>query len=181
MAVTLFIPYIAVQPNGVLVQTSAPTVDSLTSAGTGTGVVLTNDVGVYAAGGYQWIPSRNRWQFTIDYQTICGQVFGVSQGFVATPNPGDTLIPIGSSGAATVVVRRNGVIITTYTLNNLGVVLNIPASLGDVYVIIQYSPLTATTAIGVTDAPIDGNAYVRKNAAWENLQAETNEGLFTGQ
>lgn len=186
MTVQLFIPYTQVLGNGAMTATSAPTVDSIPSTpAANQNLILTGPVGTFAAGAYQWVTARGRWQFLVDYQTICSQLFGVSEGYLCFPNTGDNLLPIGGIGQAICNVYRNGARITTYTTSSLGVTLSTPAAANDLYLIILISPLTAVTPIsvgsgGISDAPNDGNAYVRKSLAWENIQSELNEGIFTG-
>lgn len=164
-----------------------PTVDSLpiSPGAQGENLVLTAPVGAYAAGAYQWV--NNRWQFLIDYATICREIFTVSQAFVVLTNTGDNVLPIGDSGAAILTIYRNGVVLASsaYYNSSSGIVLNTPAGRFDVYVVLQNSPLMPTTPIsggggGISDAPVDGNPYVRKNAAWENIQNELTEGVYTG-
>jgi hypothetical protein len=184
MAITLLFPYTLVI-NGTQSATLAPTADSLPiTPTTNTNLVLTQQVGVFAAGAYQW--TNNKWQFVIDYQTICNELFILSQAFLIMPSGGDNILPIGDSGAAIVSVYRNGVLQqkSAYTVIGSGISLVRPAAAYEVYLVFQNSPITPTTPIpsggGISDAPSDGNAYVRKNAAWGNIQNELNEGAFTG-
>jgi hypothetical protein len=184
MAVILYLPYTYVTPNGTQIPSLAPTVDSfpITPDERGNNLILTVQKGVYAPGAYQWVDSR--WQFILPYETVCQQLFGLSANFVCVPNVGDNLLPIGNSGAANVDVYRNSVQITGFSLQPQGVALPNPASRDDVYVVVQWSPIKPTDSItgggGIPDAPTDGQAYVRKNLAWEQLQSEVNEGQFTG-
>jgi hypothetical protein len=186
MAVSLLFPYIALNGSKQLLM-QAPTTDSLPLVpdNRGQNLVLTQQVGVFAAGGYQWVNSR--WQFVVSYAVICNDLFGVSQAFLVMPNVGDNLLPIGDSGAALVAVYRNGSLLSSssYSVVNTGIVLTRPAALYEVYLVFQRSPLTPTTPVsggggGISDAPSDGHAYVRKNASWEIIQNELNEGNFTG-
>jgi hypothetical protein len=185
MALTLQFPYMLVV-GGKIMSMLAPTADSLPiTPTTSTNLVLTQQVGVFSAGAYQW--TNNKWQFVIDYDTICNELFGLSQAFVVIPSGGDTILPIGNSGAAVITVYRNGVLIpsNSYTVVSSGIALSRPAVLYEVYLVFQNSPITPTTPIpgggsGIIDAPADGNPYVRKNANWENLQDELNEGAFNG-
>lgn len=184
MAITLFFPYVAVLPNGQKIPMQGMTVESLpvNPDGFGENLILTKQVGVFGPGAYQWV--NNRWQFILSYSTICSELYGVSQVFVALPNAGDNLIPIGDSGAATVTVYKNGIKIpvqTAYSVTTQGISLVNPAKTNDVFAIIQESPIKATTPLGVTEAPANGLAYVRKDDAWELLQNELNEGSFNGQ
>ncbi len=164
----------------------APTADSLPiTPTTDSNLVLTQTVGVFAAGAYQW--TNNKWQFVIDYQTICNELFELSQAFVVIPAGGDNLLPIGDSGAANVTLYRNGVLqpTTAYSVVSNGISLVRPAILYEVYLVFQNSPIKPTTPVpdgggGISDAPDDGVAYVRKNEAWENIQNELNEGAFNG-
>jgi hypothetical protein len=186
MAITLLFPYTVIYSNGVQVSRQAPTTDRLpiTPDAQGDNLVLTTQVGVFGPGAYQW--SNNRWQFILEYATICSELFGVADAYVIIPGSGDNLLPVGNSGSAIVSVFKNGVQMPTsaYTITTQGISLNVPTILYEVYVVMQVSPMNATTPItggGIPDAPDDGNPYVRKNAAWENLQNELNEGVFTGQ
>jgi hypothetical protein len=152
---------------------------------TETNLVLTQQVGVFAAGAYQW--TNNKWQFVIDYNTICNEVFTFSQAFLVMPMGGDTLLPIGDSGAAIVTVYRNGVPLSSsaFEVLSTGISLSRPAAMYEVYLVFQTSSITPTTPIsggsgGIPDAPSNGNAYVRKNSTWESIQNELNEGVFTG-
>lgn len=184
MAITLLFPYIAVLATGQKIAMQGPTVESLPSVpdSLGENLVLTKQVGVFGPGAYQWI--NNRWQFILAYSTICAELFGVSQAYVCIPNTGDNLLPVGDSGAAIVSVYKNGAIVPTssYTIINTGISLKTPVKANEIFVVLQDSPLSATTAIngGIPEAPVNGSSYVRKNAAWENLQNELNEGVFTG-
>jgi hypothetical protein len=184
MAITLLFPYMLVV-GGKTTPMLAPTADSLPiTPTTNANLVLTQTVGVFAAGAYQW--TNNKWQFVIDYQTICNELFIISQAFLVMPAAGDNLLPIGNSGDAIVSVYRNGVLLpqTSYTIVGSGISLMRPAVAYEVYLVFQNSPITPTTPLpsggGISDAPTDGTPYVRKNAAWENLQSELNEGAFTG-
>lgn len=186
MAITLLFPYIAITASGQKIPMQGPTVESLPVMPDtqGENLVLTKQVGIFGPGAYQW--SNNRWQFILSYTTICSELYGVSRAFVAMPNAGDNLIPVGDSGAAIVSVYRNGTKLAanSYSVTSLGISLTAPTRENEVYVVIQDSPLTPTTPIaggGIPDAPVNDTAYVRKNAAWENLQNELNEGVFTGQ
>lgn len=185
MAITLQFPYMQVI-SGKITPMLAPTADSLPiTPTTSSNLVLTQQVGVFAAGAYQW--TNNKWQFVIDYNTICNELFILSQAFVIMPSGGDNILPIGNSGAANVGVYRNGVLLppSAYTVISSGISLVRPAILYEVYLVFQNSPITPTTPIpgggsGIVDAPADGHPYVRKNAAWEDLQNELNEGAFNG-
>jgi hypothetical protein len=185
MAITLLFPYTLVV-GGKTVPSLAPTAESLPITPTiNTNLVLTQQVGVFAAGAYQW--TNNKWQFVIDYNTICNEVFTFSQAFLVMPMGGDTLLPIGNSGAAIVTVYRNGVSLssTAYEVTSTGISLLRPAAMYEVYLVFQTSSITPTTPIsggggGIPDAPSNGTAYVRKNSAWESIQNELNEGVFTG-
>jgi hypothetical protein len=186
MAITLQFPYMLVV-SGMIIPKLAPTAESLPIMPTDTNenLVLTQQVGVFSAGAYQWM--NNRWQFVVDYNTICNELFIISQAYVIIPSVGDNLLPIGNSGAAIVSVYRNGVLMptTSYTVIGSGISLMRAASQNEVYLVFQNSPMTPTTPIpgpggGIADAPTDGNPYVRKNAAWEDLQNELNEGTYTG-
>lgn len=185
MAITLFFPYIAILSNGqkVSLQTATAETLPLTPDAQGENLVLTKQIGVFGPGVYQWF--NNKWQFILSYENVCDELFGISQMYVAMPHPGDNLIPVGDSGSAIVSVYRNGIIVapSTYEVTTLGISLNSPTRAGEVYVVVQASPITPTTSIsggGIPDAPTDGSAYVRKNGAWENIQNELNEGSFTG-
>jgi hypothetical protein len=184
MAITLLFPYTLVI-NGNTTATLAPTADSLPiTPTTNTNLVLTQQVGVFAAGAYQW--TNNKWQFVIDYPTICNELFVLSKAFVIMPSAGDNLLPIGNSGAAIITLYKNGVLQpqSAYSAVSSGISLVHPAAAYEVYLVFQNSPITPTTPIpsggGISDAPVDGNAYVRKNAGWDNIQNELNEGGFTG-
>ncbi len=180
MTVNLFLPYTLVQANGTQTATTSPTVDAIpTSPTTTPNVVLTTTVGTYVPGAYQYVAAKSRWQFLIDYQTICNQLFGVSNAFLCTPNAGDNLLPIGTVGIATVHITRNGVALTQYTVGPTGIVLTTPAAASDMYLVLLSSPLNAMTAF-VVDAPIDGNAYARNSGGWELVANETNEGSYVG-
>lgn len=180
MAVNLFIPYVAVAANGNKTITSAPTVDALpTSPLSVPNVVLTVTVGAFIPGAYQWVISKNRWQFIVDYQTICSQLFGISTAYVCTPNAGDNLLPVGDAGAAVLKVTRNGAVYTDYTKLSMGLALGLPATASDIYLVIMQSAINATTSL-IADAPGNGNAYVRKNLTWSNVLDETNEGFYVG-
>jgi hypothetical protein len=185
MAITLLFPYMLVN-GGRITARLAPTVESLPiSPTTDDNLILTQQVGVFAAGAYQWVGAK--WQFVVDYKTICNEMFVLSQAFTVLPLGGDNLLPIGDSGAAIVTVYKNGVIMASsaYTVTSAGISLVKPAVLFDVYLVFQTSPITPTTPIsggggGIPDAPVNGTAYVRKNGAWEDIQNELNEGIFTG-
>lgn len=129
MAITLFFPYIAILANGQKVSMQAPTTESLPVIpdSQGENLVLTKQVGVFGPGAYQWM--GNRWQFVVSYAAICSELFGVSQGYVSTPNAGDNLIPVGDSGAALVSVYRNGTLLvqnSAYTVTTQGISLTTP-------------------------------------------------------
>jgi hypothetical protein len=185
MAITLLFPY-TMTYGGQQTARLAPTTDSLpvTPDTNGDNLVLTQQVGVFSAGAYQW--TNNKWQFVIDYKTICNELFAFSKAFVILPSGGDNLLPIGNSGAAIVSLYKNGVLQppSYYSVTSSGISLVRPAMLYEVYLVFQTSPIQPTTPIpsggGISDAPDDGNAYVRKDAAWENIQSELNEGVFTG-
>jgi hypothetical protein len=186
MELTILFPYISVYGSNQVLQ-QAITTSSLPTIpdNRGEALVLTQQVGVFSAGSYLWV--NNRWQLTLDYATICDQVFGVSRALVLTPGTGDNFLAIGSSGAAIVRVYKNGVLQPTsyYTVTATGISLSRPTVLYEVYLVLQISQITPMTDLsqggsGIVDAPVDGNAYVRKNAAWENIQNELNEGSFTG-
>jgi hypothetical protein len=184
MAITLLFPYTLIT-GGKVIPSLAPTADSLPiTPTTYSNLVLTQQVGVFAAGAYQW--TNNKWQFVVDYNTICNELFILSQALLVIPSGGDNILPIGDSGSAIVSVYRNGVLMPTssYSVTSSGISLVRPAVLYEVYLVFQNSPITPTTPIpsggGISDAPVDGNAYVRKNAAWDNIQNELNEGVFTG-
>jgi hypothetical protein len=187
MAITLLFPYIVVYGNGVKMGKQAPTTESLPVSPEPSidNLILTKQVGVFGPGAYQWI--NNRWQFVLDYAIICNELFGVSQAYVVMPYAGDNLLPVGNSGAAIVSVYKNGVLMpsTMYSITMAGIALNNQTASNEVYLVMQDSPIDPTMAItgggGIADAPVDGNPYVRKNGAWENLQSELNEGVFTGQ
>jgi hypothetical protein len=107
MAVTLQFPYTLVQANGTKVPQLAPSVDSLPSNPTTTlNVVLTATVGAFAAGAYQWVQSKNRWVFVIDYNSISNQLFTISQAYLCFPNAGDNMLPVGDTGQAWVTYPR---------------------------------------------------------------------------
>jgi len=95
-------------------------------------------------------------------------------------------LPVGDNGAAIVSVYKNGVLqpTTAYTKTPQGISYNAPFSnMFDVYLVMQQSPITPTMALtggGIPEAPVDEDAYVRKNAGWENIQNELIEGNFTG-
>lgn len=185
MAITIFFPYIAILGNGQKIPMQGPTVDSLpiTPDSRGENLILTATVGVWGPGAYQWV--NNRWQFILDYSLITSEIFRISQAYVVFPNAGDNLLPIGPSGQANVTVFKNGTLqpASYYTVTSQGISLVTPARLNEIFVVNQESPITAITPItgsGVPDAPSDGSAYVRKNAAWGNIQNELNEGKFTG-
>src|SRR5579859_6198095 len=104
MAITLLFPYIAINAAGNKTPMQGPTVESLPVVpdSLGENLILTKQVGIFGPGAYQW--SNNRWQFILSYTIICSELYGVSQAFVAMPNAGDNLIPVGDSGAAIVSV-----------------------------------------------------------------------------
>jgi hypothetical protein len=188
VTVQLFIPYSMVLGNGTQIATSAPLVDSLpTTPSSNMNLILTGVVGTFAAGAYQWVPTKSRWQFIVDYQTICSQLFGVSNAFLCFPNAGDNFLPVGPYGQAQVAVYRNGGLQPTsaYTLGTDGVHLVSPALAADLYLVIMVNPMRGNTPIsggggGISDAPNDGNPYVRNSLAWEQLQNELNEGQYSG-
>ncbi len=189
MAVQLFIPYSMVLGDGSIVATSAPLVGSLPANPVTTpNLILTSDVGQFASGAYQWISQKSRWQFVVDYQTICSQIFGVSNAFLCFPNEGDNFLPVGASGEAQVAVFRNGGLLptTAYEIGTTGIHLLTPAIEYDLDLVIMVNPIRGNTPIsggggGIPDAPNDGTPYVRNSLEWEELQDELNEGLYTGQ
>lgn len=177
MAFLLYLPYTLIAADGTTTARSAPTVDELPlyPALNADNVILTSSVGNYPAGAYQWNPIRGRWQYIFDYPTICSAFFAIASAYIILPATGATLLPIGDSGNATVVVTRNGSAFTNFTLNSSGIVLGIPATLGDIYFVAQESPLKPATLItpgGITDAPNNNLAYVRKNSAWALLTSQ---------
>jgi hypothetical protein len=186
MPVTLFIPYTILRGDGTFIPTNAPIVDSIPAMPTNgiDNLILTSQFGSFVAGAYQWVPQKNKWQYLIDYDTICSQLFGVSDAYLCFPNAGDNFLPVGSSGNALMEITRNGSPYTTYEITDTGIVLDLPAVAYDIYLVLQASPYTATSILtgggGIPDAPDDGIAYVRKLQAWEDIQDELNEGNFYG-
>lgn len=187
MAITLFFPYTAIFSNGQKVSLQAYTAESLplTPDPKETTLVLTKQIGIYGPGVYQWF--NNKWQFVLSYENVFNELFGITKIYIATPNSGDNLIPVGDSGQAIVSVYRNGGVLapSAYDIVTEGISLKSPTNTGEVYVVKQASPITPTTIIpsggsGIPDAPINGLAYVRKNGAWEDISSELNEGSFTG-
>jgi hypothetical protein len=185
---TIYFPYTAVTGSGQQTDLVAPLAASLPIAPENNvgNLILTQQVGVFGPGAYQWVQSKGRWQFILPYTLICQQLFGVSQNYVVMPNAGDNLLQIGSSGAAIVSVYRNSYLLPedAYSVVPQGITLVTSALNGDVFVVIQISPLLPTTDIssggGIPEAPDDGTAYVRKNEGWEDIQNELNEGNYTG-
>ncbi|QBX06687.1 hypothetical protein H1O16_gp274 [Burkholderia phage BcepSaruman] len=183
MSVALFFPYSIVRSNGGITNAFAPLVDTLPAYPDtrGLNLILTQSVGVFSPGAYQWSDTKSRWQFILDYQLICQQLFALSDAFLYVANPGDNLIPIGNSGAALLSVYKNGYKTTAFSSTAAGISLNQPATNGDMYLVSRVSPITPTSAIsGIGDAPVDSKVYVRSNAAWQDIQSSLNEGAFVG-
>jgi hypothetical protein len=188
MLIKLNFPYMVVKGDGSKIIAQAPAVDKFPSNITlteqiGNNIVLTDNINrKYRLGMYQYSTIRNRWQFVLPYEVICGELFTISQMFVCFPNAGDNLLPIGDSGQALLTVTRNGVSISNYDRVNTGLVLNMPAVNGDIYCVLTSSPFTSSTSIpaGIPDAPLDGIPYVRNDGFWDPLQEFLNEGQFVG-
>lgn len=179
----LLFPYTIVQPGGELVVTSAPSVTALPLVPTSQNVVLIEDVGSALAGMYQYeYAPTGRWLFVAPFAELCAQLFTVSDTFVCFPNAGDTLLPIGGSGAASLIVYRRGVGVTNYTVVDTGITLGVPTIAGDVFVVIQTSSITAaSTVTGVPEAPETPTVpYVRVDGEWETLQSFLDAGTFVG-
>jgi hypothetical protein len=171
MSVSLYVPFTAVLADGSTVARIAPTVDEIplspvVSYNSG-GQLVTNDTVVLAetggrspAGAYQWGPGSGRWQFMLDYQSICSQLFGVSDAYLCFPNAGDTLMPVGDPGAASVLVSRNGVKTTAFTTSSQGIVLDTPVELYEMVMVVLQSPITATTPVGETGTVVSVNSVM---------------------
>jgi hypothetical protein len=164
--------------NGSITSQSAPTVQEIPAFPDPSGpnnVVLTQQFGAsFAPGVYQWSAVKQRWVFLYGYEQLCTSFFSIADAYVCLPNAGATLLPIGSSGEAAVAVTRNGISFTAYTLSASGVELGIPAQAGDVFFVARHSLLKPETLIvpgGISEAPSDGSAYVREDAAWVTLSS----------
>lgn len=174
MSLDLLIPYTLITGGGAFSKHS-PTVNSfpLVTNTTPDNVILTEKVGDSDPGMYQWNGNLFRWQFIADYETVTSQLFGLANAIICLMPGNTSLLPIGSSGTATITVYRNGVQFSDYTVTSQGIQLTRPSQENDTYLVLQVSSLGATSTPGVQDAPNDGNNYVRKSQAWNLLSNVT--------
>lgn len=179
----IFFPYTVVQSNGDLVTSQAPTVDSLPLEPTSSlSVVLTADHGSAIAGIYQWIINGQggQWRYMAPFAIFCDQLFSISSTFICFPTQGTSLLAVGASGTADLLVYRQGVQISNYTVGTTGLTLGTPASANDVYLVVQTSTMTPASA-AVPEAPVvPGEPFVRVDGMWEDLQDFLIEGTFVG-
>ena len=114
------------------------------------------------------------------FAVFCDQLFTVSSTFICFPNQGSTLLQVGPSGTANILVYRYGVQVVNYTVGETGLTLESPASANDVYLVVQTSTMTPASA-AVPEAPVvPDEPFVRVDGTWEPLQDFLDAGAFVG-